>query len=228
MKLHTYSFEGLKIDIFSDWLIDARTYLISDGERQLIIDPHVDDDILKHLYSAEVISILLTHEHYDHVSGVNWLREYFSCNVYSSEYCAKELENEQNKTIHFPLYFIGDKEKYHYAKKLKLPYICKVDTILKDNEELNSVFDYGKVIETPGHSPGGMTYLLRNRYMFTGDNLLGNGMELKSIGADRDALYRTIKRYEELSEDIIVFPGHGEVDSLGYYLDIVKRVYEWN
>ena len=81
--------------------------------------------------------------------------------------------------------------------------------------------------KTPGHSPGGMSYLYRGKYLFSGDSLLGNGMELKSIGANQKALAATLESYQALPGDILLFPGHGDPGSLTDYLSKARKYYPW-
>ena len=59
--------------------IDSRMYVLLENEKALVIDPCISDDALRLLQENNVteILVLLSHEHYDHISGVNWLRENF-------------------------------------------------------------------------------------------------------------------------------------------------------
>lgn len=61
---------------FSFDLIDSRMYLLISNDKALIIDPCVNTDALQLLKDKNIIDVivLLTHEHYDHISGVNWVR----------------------------------------------------------------------------------------------------------------------------------------------------------
>jgi hydroxyacylglutathione hydrolase len=70
-ELHSFSFDP----------IDSRMYVLIAGNQALIIDPCVDAialQLLKDINVKDVI-VLPTHEHYDHISGVNWARENFRC-----------------------------------------------------------------------------------------------------------------------------------------------------
>ena len=57
--------------------------------------------------------------------------------------------------------------------------------------------------------------LLDETILFAGDSLLGNGLELKSLGAD-EACYRAqvLPYIKDLDSEILVCPGHGEVSTL--------------
>ena len=76
------------------------------------------------------------------------------------------------------------------------------------------VFEFGeyetiKVIATPGHTPGSISFLWRNR-VFTGDALLVNGCGRTDFqGGSAESQYDSItQRLFTLSDDTIVYPGH--------------------
>ena len=222
------SFSRRDVHIFPGELIDERMYLIPAGDEPVVIDPHADDELLSYLKNARLVHIFLTHEHYDHISGVNWLRAHIPCRVYASAVCAESMEKLPNSTVHFPLLFIGDPEKYAWAKKnLPLPYVCRADVRLGDFPQAQLPGEDWQAWKTPGHSPGGMSYLYRGKYLFCGDSLLGNGMELKSIGAQKALLAQTLESYRKLPGTILLFPGHGDPAPLGDYLLKARKYYPW-
>lgn len=76
------------------------------------------------------------------------------------------------------------------------------------------VFRFGKneqikVIATPGHTPGSVSFLWRDR-VFTGDSLLIGGCGRTDFqGGDSVALYDSItRRLFTLPDDTLVYPGH--------------------
>lgn len=222
--------DGLnQIAVFTGELIDERTYAIRGKKEAIIIDPHMEEKLILYLQGAETVSVFLTHEHYDHISGVNLLKEHFHCVVYASDVCSDIVADLHNGTRYFPILLIGNIEKYHWAKKsLDLPYVCNVDVLVKNKMQLCLAGHELVLWKSPGHSPGGMSILVDGKYLFSGDNLLGNGMELKSLGADSNIYKNTISIYCEFSGNkTIVFPGHGEIDFLDEYLKKVKENYKW-
>ena len=228
MEAPAFADGHVRIQIFPGKLIDERMYLIPAGEEPAVIDPHEDNDLLPYLEKARLVHVFLTHGHYDHISGVNWLRERVPCRVYASSVCAESMEKVPNSTAHFPLLFIGDPEKYAYVKKtLPLPYVCHADVRLGASPASPLPSGDWLAWATPGHSPGDMSYLYRGKYLFSGDSLLGNGMELKSIGASQKALAKTLESYQKLPGEIALFPGHGDPGSLTDYLSKARKHYPW-
>ena len=66
----------MNIEIFTAGPIDANNYLLTDGDEAVLIDcSEVKPEILKELDGKKLKYILLTHGHFDHVLGVNGMRE---------------------------------------------------------------------------------------------------------------------------------------------------------
>ena len=73
-----------------------------------------------------------------------------------------------------------------------------------------------KVVETPGHSPGGVVFESRG-VVFTGDTLFKQGMGTTQYSyCSETALLNSIKnKLFKLPDETIVYPGHGEETSIG-------------
>ncbi len=71
-----------------------------------------------------------------------------------------------------------------------------------------------RILETPGHTPGGVT-LLADRAMFCGDTLFrGSRGKTTLPGGDIRAELRSLKKLCELPGDYTVYPGHMESTTL--------------
>ena len=78
---------------FSMPVIDSSMYLIPAENSCLVVDPCVSEEAEALLRERKIQDclILLSHEHYDHISGVNRLRELLSCRVVCSEACSQSI-----------------------------------------------------------------------------------------------------------------------------------------
>lgn len=213
------------LHIYDFAVIDARMYMIRSDDAALIVDPNENAALLPDLEGVSRAFVYLTHEHYDHISGVNWLRTKLPCDVWCSDICAARLGNiRENLSRTFPFLFLQDKEKYAYVRReLKLPYTCSADHTFTG--ELHTTWCghtlYAK--SARGHSPGGSLLLLDDHLLFGGDALLGNGLEIKSLGADKDAYRAEVLPYvRSLPEETVVCPGHGELTTLGKLLPVIE------
>jgi len=77
-----------------------------------------------------------------------------------------------------------------------------------DNQEIMIGGVRVKVIETPGHTKGGVCFLVENR-LITGDTLFVNGFGRTDFpGGDLETLKESLNKLMQLPEDTIVYPGH--------------------
>ena len=74
-----------------------------------------------------------------------------------------------------------------------------------------------KVIHTPGHTEGGVCYLL-NDNLFSGDTLfMGSVGRTDLFGGNFDKLSDSVKnKLFKLDDNIKVYPGHGPKTTIGY------------
>jgi glyoxylase-like metal-dependent hydrolase (beta-lactamase superfamily II) len=75
-----------------------------------------------------------------------------------------------------------------------------------------------QVLETPGHSPGGVTFYLEEEGVaFDGDVLFAMGVGRTDLpGGDWDTLMRSIREVLfSLPDDTVLYPGHGPQTTVG-------------
>ena len=140
----------------------------------------------------KIKTVLLTHCHFDHVGGV----AYFYKRGAKCIIGENEVENLKNPHINLSIMFGDEVENF------------EVFTV-KDGQVFNECGIEFKVIETKGHTSGGVSYKVENN-LFTGD-LLFNG----SFGrydfptGNVKELITSIKKVFEF-ENLTVYSGHGE------------------
>lgn len=83
------------------------------------------------------------------------------------------------------------------------------DRMLVDGDEIRFGNETIKAIATPGHTPGSMSFLWRDR-LLTGDSLLIGGCGRADFqSGDANALYHSItQKLFTLPDDTLVYPGH--------------------
>ena len=197
--------------------VPSNTYLLVNGKRCIVIDPGTKEqvDVRDYIQSQELTLdyIILTHEHFDHCWGVNYLLEHFpACKTVATRRCAEWVEKPWN---YFNQLYYNSDEMYQ---------IKKVNLIAED---LDWKLLWGDVplvfIDTPGHSDKGMCIELGG-CLFTGDTILYRTQPLlkKKYGASKKDLRQSIEKiYRSYPGDTKVFPGHGELfmlkDTENYY-----------
>ena len=63
--------------------LQTNCYVLSKNNKSLIVDPGDDFEYIKNNISNEVLAVLITHSHMDHVGALNKLEEYYKCPVYN-------------------------------------------------------------------------------------------------------------------------------------------------
>ena len=205
MKIHTFAFE----------LIDSKMYIILERQGAIIIDPNVSETAAELLCSQNIqeVKIILTHEHYDHISGVEWFREQFACTVYCSEECNVNMQSSlKNGSKYFKALFLDrEAEKLEEASRIQ-SMTCIADMTFEGKKEFIWNGHRIVLVETPGHSPGSICILLDDQYLFTGDSLLKNDPTITRLpgGNKRDYMEKTLPFLKNLDKEMYVYPGHGE------------------
>ncbi len=207
--------------VFSLEPIDSRMYCIINAENALVIDPCLSTKAKKFLSQRKLqhITILLTHEHIDHISGVNMLRNLTECEVICSTKCAERISDSRKNAAAYMegMYAMRSKEELEQIQALNLlNYTCYADKTF-DKEVIFKWHDLQiKCIEMPGHSPGGMVIVINDKYIFSGDNYIpGIKVITKLPGGNKKEYEDHVKPFfNNLNSGSIIYPGHGEAVKL--------------
>jgi glyoxylase-like metal-dependent hydrolase (beta-lactamase superfamily II) len=76
-----------------------------------------------------------------------------------------------------------------------------------------------RVLHTPGHSPGGVSFYFESeKVLFAGDTLFNGSIGRTDLyGGDFETLIRSIRsRILTLPDEVVVYPGHGPETSVGH------------
>jgi hydroxyacylglutathione hydrolase len=177
-----------------------------DSGRALIVDPGEEAErILAEVEAtgAEVEAILITHCHFDHVGAVAPVARETGAPVYCPEIEVPVLADIMSFV---PFAGFGPYESY------------EADEVVKGGETLELAGLVLDVVFTPGHSPGHVTYSLRDeRAFFSGDVLFqGSVGRVDLPGGDGPTLMRSIAALlESHSPETTVYPGHMGLTTLG-------------
>jgi hydroxyacylglutathione hydrolase len=194
--------------------IDANMYVLIFGDEALVIDPNENDDAYELLTSCCIrrVRIILTHEHFDHISGVNAFREKFPCSVLCSQACAARIPfPTKNLSRHFEaLYYEKPESLRKSAALASQEYSCAADETFTGTMEIAMHGHMLRLFETPGHSKGSICVMFDNQCVFTGDSLIpGMSVATKLPGGSIHD-YQTYTRpfLDTLSPELLIMPGH--------------------
>lgn len=169
-----------------------------------VVDPGAEAERIFRLIAEKglhPIVILNTHGHVDHVGANKDVKDKFNIplSIHSSD--SAMLESVHQFEIGF---LIGAKAS------------PSADDFLKDGDKIEIGKSYLKVIHTPGHSPGSVSFL-GDGFILSGDTLFNGGVGRTDLpGGSWDTLMSTIKnKILTMSEETTVLPGHGPATTVG-------------
>lgn len=172
------------------------SYVMTHDNRTWLVDCGDVDQILP-LVSGDLCGVLITHEHFDHIYGLNSLLElYPKVPIYT---------NEAGK-----LGLMSD--KLNLSRYWESPIVLNdpdVVTVIEDGESL-TLFDGIKVqaLFTPGHSDGCITWLLDDM-VFTGDSYIPGVKTVTNLPhSDKKMAYQSEMLIRRLTERRSIYPGH--------------------
>jgi glyoxylase-like metal-dependent hydrolase (beta-lactamase superfamily II) len=200
-------------------VIDARAFTVGPvqencyivrakgSDRGVIIDP--GDEVerllgaLDGLGVTQLEAILVTHTHFDHIGAVAPVAEATGAPVYCPELEKTVLANVMD---YVPWPGFGPFESY------------EADHTVAGGEQLELGGLRFEVIFTPGHSPGHVTYALRDEpALFSGDVLFqGSVGRVDLPGGDWPTLLSSIESLlDSFPPETTVYPGHMGITTLG-------------
>jgi glyoxylase-like metal-dependent hydrolase (beta-lactamase superfamily II) len=176
------------------------------SDRGLIVDPGEEAERILHVVDElglGIDAILVTHTHFDHIGAVAPVAKATGAPVYCPEIEVPVLADIMS---YVPWPGFGPYESYD------------ADETVSGGETLELAGFEIDVLFTPGHSPGHVTYAIRDEpAVFSGDVLFQGSVGRTDLpGGDWETLLASIRSLVEgLPEDTRVYPGHMGLTTLG-------------
>lgn len=191
----------MKIGIIPAGSYMTNCYIVIDEStnESIVIDPGDDARRLLEEFDktgSHLNFIILTHGHADHTAAVDEFKNKYNVDVYMSK---KDSE-------------LIDKEEYMFGNRDE-----NANKFVKDGDVLKFGSKNIKCIETPGHTPGGICYLIED-CLFSGDTLFNSSIGRTDFpGGDYAAIINSIKnKLMKLDDKVKVYPGHGTETTIGF------------
>jgi len=184
------------------------------GNECLIIDPGSNDekDLVEYITQERLTPryIILTHEHFDHCLGVNFLVAKYGVDIVCSEHCSVNIKSERLNNSYF----------YEDIR----PFCINSKTISIESLGMKLLFGGTEMrfYSAPGHTDAGIIMTF-GKNLFTGDTLLkGIKTFTKLRSGSNSKLRETISKIRGFQGlGYIVYPGHGDSFELdNYELDL--------
>lgn len=187
----------------------TNTYILYNEETMegLVVDPSFSpEQYIKAIEEKKIhlTSIFLTHAHVDHMAGMNELRKAFpEARMYMDKRDRPFLRDpERNLSYMFPTPTLVD----------------DADVWVKDGDEIETSGYTFQVIDTSGHTPGGISfYMKKEGIVFTGDSLFQGSIGRTDFpgGSMKELTGSIRKNLFALPDSTVVLSGHGEQTTIG-------------
>jgi glyoxylase-like metal-dependent hydrolase (beta-lactamase superfamily II) len=198
----------------------SRAYLLEDDEtgKLILVDTLFDDDaymIIEYLLrigrsAHEITDIVLTHSHRSHLGGLARLKRLSGATVWAHD---READIIAGRASAKPVGLLPIRPLVLYPFRIlsylhRPPHVhCEVDRTVGEDDMIGSL----RVLHVPGHTPGHLAFLWRDRVMFVGDAVLTwpkFGAGWPGFNLDEQEYQRSLWRLVTMQPEI-VGPGHG-------------------
>lgn len=184
--------------------LENNCYLITDratGKSALVDCAEDSEEMRAFIGDAQLEYILLTHGHFDHITGVKGIKELTGAKAVIS----REDEPMLSSSRFSLAVFCGGTQNNTMAELV----VGDGDIITLGESEI-------KVIATPGHTKGGVCYLCDDK-LFTGDTLFFCSCGRTDFpGGSSTEIIASLKKLAALEGNLIVYPGHERTSTLDF------------
>lgn len=202
----------LHLEIFSFGPFQENTYILWDETGEAIIIDPGNTSTAEHQRVKKFLSdknlrlkrLLLTHGHIDHIAGNRFIFDTYKLLPESHVNDVALIEKHSAIAIMYGL----------PCEESPLPekYLCEGERIKFGNTEM-------EMIDTPGHSPGSITFYSReNGFIICGDVLFYGSIGRTDLpGGNYETLISSIKdKLFVLGDNVKVYSGHGPTTTIGF------------
>ena len=191
----------VKICVRESKSMGTNCYVVSDGEKYIVIDPAVDFDTMDDLCDGEIAAVLITHGHFDHVEKLQSYLDNTNAKIYGQKNCLDKL---QNPLLNCSGYFGDD-----------LLFNCDDRFIaVNDGDKLKLLKEEIKVLENFGHTNCSVSFVIQNN-IFCGDFVFAGSIGRTDLPtASIIQMKKSIKNIKSFMDDYTLYPGHGTKTTL--------------
>lgn len=188
--------------------LQTNCYLVFDEKTKegIVIDPADDANFITEQVLENKLKLkylVATHGHFDHLLAAYELQLAFNVPL---------LLNKKD----LPIVEYLTKSATWWLKRQIIEKPPQNLQFVKENDEIKFGNQSLKVIETPGHSPGGIClYSAKKKVLLTGDTLFSDTVGRTDLPySSKKDLKKSLKKLAGLPPETIIYPGHGNSASL--------------
>ena len=202
----------LNIKKFTCNMLQENCYVVSDETKEcMIVDcgafyPEERQDIVDYIRTNDLkpMHLVATHGHFDHNFGNDTIYKEFG------------LKPEIHRKDERLLQTIGDQAMTIVGANIDAE-MPAAGRLLSENDTIEFGSHKFVVIETPGHSPGGVFYYCKEENVaFSGDTLFkGSIGRTDFMGGSMFMLIQSLRMISQMPDEVKLLPGHGPETSIG-------------
>ena len=192
--------------------VSTNVYLVFYNGNCLIVDPSDEAERIISCIEerkAKPLAVLITHGHFDHIMAAPVLAKKYGIKIYAGEADRQLLEDSK---LNLGQSFLGEN------------FTMEADEYLKNGDELEFEDFKLKVMYTPGHTVGSISFYSDDledneafkKVMFTGDALFAGSIGRVDFPTGNEAaMRRTLEEvFKKMPLETVVFPGHGAATTI--------------
>ena len=173
----------------------TNAYVLEEGNDVILIDPASKVEKFEPYFEGKnLVGVLLTHGHFDHIKACNDLYNKHNCPIYLHKDDEK-IARDKSQRVLFGLPYS--------------PYItCPINHLEEGKMDLGAF--HFNVIHTPGHSDGSCCFVFDD-VMFSGDTLFYRSVGRTDLMSGSETkLKASLRLLKDLNPELIVYPGHDQ------------------
>ena len=203
--------------------VDSNSWLLIENNKGFLVDAIDSEELYASIRKLDELYIVLTHSHFDHITGLNHIRSIKpDCRVISTELCSEHVGNKYRNMSASATAFMTFYNKGKTPTTIESFECAPADKVFKNTLDM---MWYGHKIEmyaVYGHTNDSLLVVIDKKLLFTGDTLLHNPTITRFPTGNKELFINFDLPLLNQIEAEKVYPGHGKIGSLAEMLACQK------